>query len=165
MTIQSKKVSSVVELLNKWWGDQLNWAAIAKTIQAVRGKRLYTEILPLPASIQGFCVALRDCDVIGLRKSLDQERLEFTQLHEASHLLLGHIPYFSFDDETPTYSEYQMARGKWLCNVRYRNFSIDELEKTAETLAYALLEKTRAGVGHVSVSTEHFYIMRHRGRP
>ena len=157
---QNKNIVSVIQLLDSWWGSNLTWDGIVQTIQAVRGKILRVETLDLPPCIQGFCVGLRDYDVIGLRKTLDEQRLQFTQFHEASHLLLRHIPYLSFDDETPTYQEYKTECEKWIEKTRHRSSYTDIAEEAADSLAYKLLERISFPKTSITPGIRHFYIIK-----
>jgi Zn-dependent peptidase ImmA (M78 family) len=155
------QIDIVMQLLGDWWGDNLTWDAISQTIQASRGKILRVEMLRLPTAVQGFCAGLRDCDVIGLRKSLDQDRLQFVKLHEAAHLLLQHVPILSFGEETREYSEYNLSRcDEWInrLGLKYRKSQFtDQAEREADDLAYRLL--SRVSARQLSPAIKHFYII------
>jgi hypothetical protein len=71
-------------------------ALITYVIYDIRQKKpLYIMYFSLPMQVQGFCIGLADCDLIGIRIGLNENQKQITILHELSHLILKHIKLYS----------------------------------------------------------------------
>lgn len=80
---------------------------IITQVTAQRGKPIYiADDARMPLGVTGACIALADCDLIYLRKTLDPIRKCFVLLHECAHLLLDHLPLQCWGKETPTYTQF-----------------------------------------------------------
>lgn len=142
MKLYMDPIQHVLNLLRQEIGETFDLRALTDEIAAWRGKRIVFEEVPLPIGITGFCIGLRDVDLICIRNDLNPERRLVTQLHELGHLALGHLPRFCKGRETPTYAQFQQERATWLSSASYRSYGEQynqEQEIETEALATALL--------------------------
>lgn len=117
-------------------GDSFTCDELIRLVELYRGKPLRIETAALPIGISGYCVGLRDLDLIRTRNNLDTILLDTVRLHELAHLLLGHIT-----DCPLTYAEFagraDMQQGLQRAHAgRYAQ----PQEQAAEMLATLLLE-------------------------
>jgi len=133
----------VFDLTRAVLSDTFSFDALADFASLCRKKPLRIEDEVLPVAITGYCIALRDVDLICTRRGLDAILMGAARLHEIAHLLLGHIPSLSMGDATPSYEEFVHHRN--MDPAFYRaHISAYELpsEYAAETLATLLLKCT-----------------------
>ena len=137
------EVHRVFDLARGVLSDTFSFNALADFTALCRKKPLRIEEETLPVAITGYCVALRDVDLICTRRGLDAILVVTARLHEIAHLLLGHIPSFSMGDATPSYAAFVHHRD--LRSVFYRAHASayeSPSEYAAETLATLLLKCT-----------------------
>lgn len=98
----------------------------------------------MPIGMTGYCVALQDMDLICTRAGLDNTLTRAAQLHELSHLLLGHIPRYSTGTDTSTYATFIQRRDLQRADRRDYATAYDApQERDAELLATHLFDGIR----------------------
>src|SRR6185503_8434266 len=71
-------------------------ALITYVVYDIRQKKpLNIMYFPLSMKVQGFCIGLADCDLIGIRIGLNENQKQITILHELSHFILQHVKLYS----------------------------------------------------------------------
>jgi len=134
------EVRRVFDLLRGVLSDTFSFDALANFTALYRKKPLRIEEAVLPVAITGYCIALRDVDLICTRQGLDAILVVTVRLHEIAHLLLGHIPFRS-DATTLSYATFVPHRDLSSSQYRVQTFAYDlPAECAAETLATLLLK-------------------------
>jgi hypothetical protein len=106
----SGDVQHAITMVHTMLGARFSFGLLVNFVAAMRMKPLQIEEDQMPIGITGYCVALQDVDLICTRGGLDSTLKRAAQLHELSHLLLGHIPRYSNGADTPTYTTFIQHR-------------------------------------------------------
>ena len=134
-------VVRVFQNMTTLFGPSFTITDIIRYIEALRQKDIRIEHAGMPTDISGYCVSLRDVDLICIRHGLDPQRVLFALLHELSHLLLGHIARHHGDERVYSYAEFIDHRED--TSVRpvgvLRSIYDNAHEVAAETLATLLM--------------------------
>jgi hypothetical protein len=135
----SDEVKRVFELIVRHLGRTFSLDELILFAAGCRGKSLLFEQKPMPVALSGYCLALKDVDLIVTRKNLDGILTQAVKLHEIAHLLLRHLPALSDGPATPTYAAFQSHEPSR--SLVSRNLSYDDpREQDAELLATLLLD-------------------------
>jgi hypothetical protein len=127
-------------------GSAFSFQTLTLFTEGCRVKPLHFEQERTPPAITGWCVALKDMDLIITRMGMDEILMQTVKLHEIAHLLLGHVPRFSGESSssTPTYEEFRRCREAKQRVYRSHDAMYDDRrEQDAETLATLLLNCIR----------------------
>ncbi|MBV9615230.1 MAG: hypothetical protein JO031_07230 [Ktedonobacteraceae bacterium] len=139
MTDISDNVQRVFNLVVHLLGKTFSRQQLILFTASCRGKKLLLEQQKIPIAISGYCLALKDVDLIVTRQGMDEILTDATILHEIAHLLLRHIPAHSNGPTTPTYATFRAHEQNQ--PIMYRNNRYDDpQEQDAEMLATLLLD-------------------------
>lgn len=123
------------------FGPSFTIVDIIRYIEALRQKDIRIEHEGMPTGISGYCVSLRDVDLICIRHGLDHDRALLASLHELAHLLLGHIA-LHHNEQQVSYIEFTQHRSSANhppADCVMRSVYDNEQEVAAETLATLLI--------------------------
>lgn len=125
-------------------GSSFSLKQLTSYVQSWRQKTLRIEPDSMPPGMTGYCVPLRDLDLVCFRVDLDAVLQQISVLHELAHLLLGHIEPLPLGEATPTYTLF-VDRRDHESMATYRKRFYDTLynaerEQDAESLATLLME-------------------------
>ncbi|HEY7414492.1 MAG TPA: hypothetical protein VH593_04815 [Ktedonobacteraceae bacterium] len=135
----SSTVRSAFQQIVKQLGQTFSWQDLTLLTASCRGKPLQFEQRDIPVAITGYCLALRDVDLIVTRAGMDDVLTWTAKLHEMAHLLLRHLPDCSYGPLTPTYTAFRKAEHRQ--GIVYRASEYDDpQERDAELLATLLLD-------------------------
>jgi hypothetical protein len=157
------RIYKVIEELHRTYKAGPTFKNVCEFTAAVRTRKLIIEPDTMPLWLTGYCIPLADVDLVCYRERGDHRMNLPPQLHELSHLLLGHLDKPDVDD-MPTYAAFIKERTilrsrlgevsprdprvnepKELANllvgaIQCRSMGFDEpKERDAETLATLLL--------------------------
>jgi hypothetical protein len=83
----SDEVQRVFALIVRHLGKTFSFDELILFTAGCRGKPLVFEQKPMPVALSGYCLALRDVDLIVTRPNLDDILTRAVKLHEVAHLL------------------------------------------------------------------------------
>jgi hypothetical protein len=137
----AREVHQIYSTICNMLGEAFSLDALVTFTKLHRGKPLLIEQDSMVVAISGYCLALQDVDLICTRAGMDKILEQTVQLHEISHLLLGHIPLLSNGSDTPSYTTFRQHREEQEGKI-YRSHATAydaPQEYAAETLATLLL--------------------------
>jgi hypothetical protein len=117
-------------------------------VEKCRQKTLYFEPDTMPAPMTGYCIALRDVDLICVHPYLDSVLTMVVKLHELAHLLLNHLPKWADGTKTPSYSSFVNYRDHFHSSLHYRIRQESAKEQAAEVLATLLFARLHTSRAH-----------------
>lgn len=127
-------------------------------IELQRNKPLLIEGDTMPVGLSGYCLALKDVDLICTRIGLDEILTRATILHEFAHLLLGHVPLLQNGAGTPTYAVFVHARDRLQAAQRDHSSAYAKPEEqAAEILATLLLRSIEQEEEKIPQSVKYMY--------
>ena len=140
----SPAVQRAVTTIQRVLGSVFSFDLLVDFVAAVRMKPVRIEEDEMPIGMTGYCVALQDVDLICTRAGLDSILTRAAQLHELSHLILGHIPRYSNGADTPLFATFIQHRNLQRADRRDYAATYDApQERDAELLATYLFQSIR----------------------
>jgi hypothetical protein len=124
--------------------DIFSFNDIVRYIERWRGKKIRFEFdSSMPPGLTGYCIALKDCDLVCTLKGSGQVHGLYVRLHEISHLMLNHIEKFPDGRRTPTYAVFMRRcrdyKDGFFQQRLHGVLSEESLELDAEILARILI--------------------------
>ena len=101
------RIHKVIDLLELTYGPNYTFKNVCDLTETLRRKPLRIESDTMPLWITGYCLPLADVDLVCYRDRGDRFMNLPPQLHEVSHLLLGHLGQ---PDGMPKYKAFIKAR-------------------------------------------------------
>ncbi len=136
----SHEVNQVYQIIGSVLGETFSFKALVNFTSLHRNKVLVVEQDKMPVALSGYCLALQDVDLVCTRSGMDNILMRAVQLHEISHILLGHMPLLSNGPETPSYKNFLRNRDRHSALYRSGATAYDTpQEYAAEMLATLLL--------------------------
>jgi hypothetical protein len=134
------RIYKVLQELQRTYEAGPTFKNVCEFTAAVRTRKLIIEPDTMPLWLTGYCIPLADVDLVCYRERGDQRMNIPPQLHELSHLLLGHLDKPEVDD-MPTYAAFIKERTRLqsrLSRVSPRDPRVNEPTKLARLLLSAI---------------------------
>ena len=131
-------VAQAYQHITTLFGPSFTITDVIRYIEAIRHQEIRIEQRPMPMDISGYCLPLRDMDLVCIRHGLDQQRTVAACLHELAHLLLGHIICYKDVTNRPSYAELHEY------GHHHRLLDLDGLPRSVYDSTYEVAAETLA---------------------